>query len=289
MQWLYQDGSLVRSDEAAVSALDRAVFHGRALLETFAARNGHVFRLAQHYQRLCDSAPVLGLAVPFSLAELETAVADVLDRNGVTEARMRLTLTAGPEEGPAPFTLVRRSGSPGERRESVTLTARPLTDYPPELYERGLHATVATVRRNETSPLSRIKCAAGLLDGLLARETARATGFDDAIMLNTSGLVAEATVANVFIVKDGRILTPTIGSGALPGVTRAAVLDLARAAGLEADETELTLEALRTADEAFVTNAIMGVMPLTRLDNEAIGSSNLGTVGELTRMMRCVR
>ena len=265
MQWLYLNGSLVRRDEAAVSALDRAVVHGRALIETFAARDGRVSRLTAHYERLCAGAPVLGLTVPLTFAALEAAVSAVLDRNGVADARLRLILTAGPGDG-----------APG----SVTLTAQPLTDYPPELYQRGMHATVATVRRNETSPLSRIKCAAGLLDGLLAREAARAAGFDEAIMLNTRGLVAETTVANVFIVKDNRLLTPTIGSGALPGVTRAAVLTLARDSGLEAAETEFTLNDLRTADEAFLTNAIMGVMPLTRLDGQAIGDGHVGGATE---------
>jgi branched-chain amino acid aminotransferase len=265
MQWLYLNGSLVRSDEAAVSALDRAVFHGRALLETFAARDGRISRLDAHYRRLCEGAPVLGLTVPLTFAGLEAAVIAVLDRNVVADARLRLTVTAGPGDG-----------APG----SVTLTAQPLTDYPPELYVRGMHATVAAVRRNETSPLSRIKCAAGLLDGILAREAARAAGFDEAIMLNTRGLVAEATVANVFIVKDGRILTPTIESGALPGVTRAAVLALAHDSGLDPTETELTLDDLRTADEAFLTNAVMGVMPLTRLEGEAIGDGCVGSVTE---------
>jgi branched-subunit amino acid aminotransferase/4-amino-4-deoxychorismate lyase len=265
MQWLYLNGSLVQSDEAAISALDRAVFHGRALVETFAARDGRVSRLEAHYRRLCDSAPVLGLAVPLTLAALESAVAAVLDRNSVTDARLRLTLTAGPGDG-----------APG----SVTLTDQPLTDYPPEQYERGMHATVAAVRRNETSPLSRIKCAAGLLDGLLAREAARAAGFDEAIMLNTRGLVAEATVANVFIVKGNRLLTPTLESGALPGVTRAAVLALARDSGLDPTETEVSLDDLRTADEAFLTNAVMGVMPLTRLDGAAIGDGCVGGATE---------
>jgi branched-subunit amino acid aminotransferase/4-amino-4-deoxychorismate lyase len=138
------------------------------------------------------------------------------------------------------------------------------------------------VRRNETSPLSRVKCAAGLLDGVLARERARETGFDEAIMLNTRGHVAEATVSNVFVARKGRLLTPTIESGALPGVTRAAVLNLARESGIEAAEAELTLEDLNTADEALLTNSVMGVMPLTRLEGTPIGN---GDVGQLTKQL----
>jgi branched-subunit amino acid aminotransferase/4-amino-4-deoxychorismate lyase len=257
MQWLYVNGSFVQRDEATISALDPAVAHGRALIETFRSHQGRVLRLAQHYERLCTGAPVLGLTIPITLPDLEAAIADVLARNEAPDARLRLTVSAG----------------------AVILAAVPLIDYPPEMYERGMRATVADVRRNETSPLSRVKCAAGLLDGVLARERAREAGFDEAIMLNTRDLVAEAAVSNVFAVRNGRLVTPTIESGALPGVTRAAVLDLARDAGTEAAATEVTLDSLRTADEAFLTNSVMGVMPLTRLEGRPIGD---GDVGPLT-------
>ena len=277
MQWLYLNGNLVRRDEAVISVLDPAVIHGRALVETFRSHEGHVFRLAQHFERLCSGGPVLGLTIPITLPTLETAVADVLARNEAPDARLRLTVSAGP--GPDPLVL---RLSKDKRRANVILTAAPLTDYPPELYERGMHAAIADVRRNETSPLSRIKCAAGLLDGVLARERARDAGFDEAIMLNTRGSVAEAAVSNVFVVTKGRLLTPTIESGALPGVTRAAVLDFARELGIEAAETEVTLDGLRTSDEAFLTNSVMGVMPLTRLEAAPIGD---GDVGQLTERL----
>jgi len=273
MQWLYLNGSLVRRDEATISVLDPAVVHGRALIETFRSHKGRVFRLAQHFERLCIGGPALSLTIPITLPDLEAAVDDVLARNETPDARLRLTVSAGPDP------LVLREPQ-DERRTNVILTAAPLTDYPPELYKRGMYATVADVRRNETSPLSRIKCAAGLLDSVLARERAREAGFDEAIMLNTRGSVAEASVANVFVVRKGRLLTPTIESGALPGVTRAAVLDLARDSGIEAAETEVTLDSLRTSDEAFLTNSVMGVMPLTRLEGAPIGNDSVGQLTE---------
>ena len=267
MLWLYLNGSLVQRDEAATSVLDPAVAHptdpsdGRTLIETFRSHEGRVFRLAQHFERLCSGAPVLGLTIPLTLPDLEAAVADVLARNEAPDARLRLTVSAG-------------------ANPNVVLAASPLTDYPPELYERGMYATIAGVRRNETSPLSRVKCAAGLTDGVLARKRAREAGFDEAIMLNNRDLVAEATVSNVFFVSKGRLLTPTIESGALPGVTRAAVLDLASESGIEAAETEVTLDGLRTSDEAFLTNSVMGVMPLTRLEDAPISDGDVGPLTE---------
>jgi branched-subunit amino acid aminotransferase/4-amino-4-deoxychorismate lyase len=263
MQWLYLNGSLVRRDDEV--ALPASPSDDPTLIETFRSHEGRVFHLAQHFERLCSGAPVLGLTVPLTLRHLETAVADVLARNEAPDARLRLTVSAGPG-----------------LRTDVTLTATELTGYPPELYERGMHATIADVRRDETSALSRIKCAAGLRDGVLARERAREAGFDEAIMLNSRGSVAEATVSNLFVVYDGRLLTPKIEGGALPGITRAAVLDLARESGIEAAETEVTLDGLRASDEAFLTNSVMGVMPLTRLQGATIGD---GDVGQLTEQL----
>ncbi len=263
MQWRYVNGSLVQSSDEV--ALPAGPSEDPTLIETFRSRDGRVFRLAQHFDRLCAGAPVLGLTLPLTLRDLETAVADVLARNEAPDARLRLTVSAGPD-----------------LRTDVTLTATALTGYSPELYERGMHATIADVRRDETSPLSRIKCAAGLHDCVLARERAREAGFDEAIMLNTRGSVAEATVSNVFVVREGRLLTPTIECGALPGVTRAAVINLAHESAFDVDEAEVTLDGLRTSDEAFLTNSVMGVMPLTRLEGTPIGN---GDVGPLTTQL----
>ena len=263
MQWLYLNGSLVRRDDEG--AIPAGPSDDPTLIETFRSHDGRVFRLAQHFERLCSGAPVLGLTIPLTLRDLETAVADVLARNEAPAARLRLTVSTGPA-----------------RRTDVTLTATTLTGYPPELYEHGMHATIADVRRDETSALSRIKCEAGLRDGVLAREQAREAGFDEAIMLNSRGSIAEATVSNAFVVRDGRLLTPKIEGGALPGITRAAVLDIARESRIETAETEVTLDELRACDEAFLTNSVMGVMPLTRLEGVPIGD---GEVGQLTEQL----
>jgi branched-subunit amino acid aminotransferase/4-amino-4-deoxychorismate lyase len=263
MQWLYLNGSLVRRDDEV--ALPAGPSDDPTLIETFRSHHGRVFRLPQHFERLCSGAPVLGLTVPLTLRDLETAIAEILARNKAPDARLRLTVSAGPA-----------------LRTDVMLTATALTGYPPELYERGMHATIADVRRDETSPLSRIKCEAGLRGGVLARERAREAGFDEAIMLNSRGSVAEATVSNVFVVRNGRLLTPKIEGGALPGITRAAVLDLAHESGIEAAEMEVTLDELRACDEAFLTNSVMGLMPLTRLEGATIGD---GDVGQLTAQL----
>jgi branched-subunit amino acid aminotransferase/4-amino-4-deoxychorismate lyase len=143
-------------------------------------------------------------------------------------------------------------------------------------------AVTGASRRNEASPLSRVK-SLNYLDNLLAREEARRKGADEAILLNTRGLVAEGSASNVFLVGSEGLLTPSIESGALPGITRAAVIELAREAGIDCAEGDVEAATLAGAAEAFLTNSVMGVMPLTRLDGHPIGG---GGPGSTTRAIR---
>jgi branched-chain amino acid aminotransferase len=259
-RWVYVNGALVERAEAALPALDRGLLHGYGLFETMRSYGGRVFRLDAHYARMLDGARVIGLGVPLALDEVETAVGSVLAKNGIEDARLRLTVTAGPA---------------GEGQPSVVLAAAPLTDYPAELYDRGMSAVTSEVRRNETSPLSRVKSLSSL-DNVLAREEARRRGFDEAVLLNTLGLVAEGSSTNVFIVRGEELITPGLDSGVLAGVTRAAVLELTAEVGLTAVEGDVVPEALAGADEAFLTNSVMEVMPLVSLDGLQIGDGHPG-------------
>ena len=268
MRWIYLNGELVQQETATVSALDRGLLYGYGLFETMRSYGGRVFRLEEHYQRLCRGAERVGIEAPFSLADLVGATKEVLQRNGLEDARVRLMLTAGAE------------GAAG----SVILLAREVTEYPRQLYRRGMSALVTSVRRNETSPLSGVK-SLNYLENLLVREDARRQGVDEAILLNTRGLVAEGSASNVFLVLDGRLVTPNLSSGCLAGVTRQAVLELAAESGLEVIETDVELAAFEDASEAFLTGSVMEVMPLTRLDDGPVGSGRPGPVtGRLHRL-----
>ena len=225
MQWVFVNGELVRGPEARVSALDRGLLQGYGLFETMRSYGGHVFRLEEHHQRLCEGATLLALEVPLSLTALREAIGAVLEGNGLADAYLRLTLTAGP------VLEVTEEADPSQAQ--VILFARELTDYPEALYRRGMAAVISRVRRNETSPLSRVK-SLSYLENLLAREEARREGADEAILLNSHGLVAEGSASNVFLIRGEELLTPSIRSGALPGITRQVVLELAPAVGLVA-------------------------------------------------------
>jgi len=272
MEWVFLNGRFVERGEAAAPALDRGLLYGYGLFETMRSYGARVFRLEEHYRRLCEGAAVLELPPALTLDDLRAAIDALLESNRLADAYLRLTVTAGP----AP--------DGGGASPSVLLVARPLSGYPPDLYQRGMAAVTSASRRNEVSPLSRVK-SLNYLDNLLAREEARRKGADEAILLNTRGLVAEGSASNVFLVGSEGILTPGIDSGALPGITRATVIELAREAGIACAEGEVATEALVQAAEAFLTNSIMGIMPLTRLDGQPIGSGRPGPVTGAVRRL----
>ena len=263
MEWVFLNGRFVERGEAAVPALDRGLLYGYGLFETMRSYGGRVFRLEEHYRRLVEGAAVLDLPPAFTLDDLRVAVDALLESNGLADAYLRLTVTAGP------------TPDDGGASPSVLLVARPLSGYPPDLYQRGMAAVTSTTRRNEASPLSRVK-SLNYLDNLLAREEARRRGADEAILLNTRGLVAEGSASNVFLVSSEGLLTPSIESGALPGITRATVIELAREAGIACLEDEIEAATFAGAAEAFLTNSIMEVMPLTRIDGRAVGGGGPG-------------
>jgi branched-chain amino acid aminotransferase len=172
-----------------VRADDAGLLFGRGVYDTFRARHGHVFRLEAHVARITSGANVLGIAMP--ALDAAAVVQELCERSGLDDARVRMTLTAGPA-----------GGSP-----TLIVQARAAADYPVEMYERGMAALISPVRRNETSPLAGVK-SLNCLDNIMSREWAHAQGADTALLLNTHGALAEASTANVFVVRDGGLATP---------------------------------------------------------------------------------
>jgi len=264
VSWVYLNGELVEAERAVLPALDRGLLYGYGLFETMRSYGGRVFRLAEHYRRLEAGADLLAMPVPLTLGALEEAVDATLARNALPDARLRLTVTAGPEVG---------GGS------SVVLLAREVTEYPPELRRRGMAAVVSGVRRNETSPLARVK-SLNCLDNLLAREEARRSSAGEALLLNSHGFIAEGATSNVFLVRDGALLTPAVEAGALPGITRQTVLELAGEGGVAVEEAQVSQDVIAAADEAFLTNSVMEVMPLVSVGGRPVGTGRPGPLTE---------
>jgi branched-chain amino acid aminotransferase group I len=271
---IYLNGRLIPRFEAKLSPFDHGFLYGYGLFETMRAYNGHIFRLDSHLTRLRRSAESLGLthSVIASGAKqsLESACMATLEANRLKDARIRLTVSAGegdmtPDPGTCP--------SP-----TVLITARNLVPLPPEKYETGFKAVISFLRRNSQSPLSRLKSTC-YMENILARTAARAIGYDEAIFLNEQGYLAEGSSTNIFLVSHGELITPCFESGVLPGITRDAVLEIARTSNIKATERWVQLNELIAAEEAFVTNSILELMPLVSVEGRPIGS---GKPGKLT-------
>jgi len=268
---VYLNGSLVPGSEARISVLDYGFLYGFGLFETMRAYNGNVFRLDRHLKRLALSSEKLGIL--FEKQDLVKAVHDTLQANSLKDARIRITVSIG--EGytvPDPSTC---------NNPTVLILAQSYNPYPTQVYQKGFSAVTSSIRRNSQSPLSGLK-SANYLESLLAKQEARKAGMDEAILLNEKGLVAEASMSNIFMVSDGTLATPGLDSGILPGITRETVLELANQLGINAVERDIKPNEILKAQEAFVTNSLIEVMPLTSVDGKPVGS---GTPGIITNKL----
>jgi len=268
---LWVNGRLARAADARLDPRDRGFALGDGLFETMRAKGGAVLRIERHLARLRAGAEKIGLPLTWSDEELAGPIHEVLEANGLPEATVRLTLSRG---------VPRRRGllPDPEPVPSLAVEARPFVGYPARLYETGMRAVTSRVPRNERSPLANVK-SLSYLENVLARREAEAGGADEALLLNTAGLLACASAANLFLVVGGTLVTPGLASGALPGITRGLVLnEMAPLTGLDAVERKVRPEELAEADEAFLTSALLGVMPLTEADGRPVGTGEPGTV-----------
>jgi branched-chain amino acid aminotransferase len=267
---VYFNGEIMEEGEAHIPFLDRGVLFGDGLFETIRAYQGKPFRLKRHLSRLREGCRKLRLSGLPGDREIEGALAELYGLNvGEGDAYMRITLTGGAYDGRR--TLARPS-SP-----NTLMVVKPYEGYPTELYEKGVRAVVSSIRRNEGSPLSRIK-SNNYLDTIMAKHEAWERGADDAIMLNGGGYLAEGTSSNLFLVKGEEVFTPDIACGLLPGVTRDTVLELCEELGLAAESGFYTLDDLLGADEAFLTVSTAEIVPIAEVEGRAIGSSCPGPV-----------
>lgn len=273
---VYLNGSLIPRNQAKVSILDYGFLFGYALFETMRAYNDRVFRLASHLNRLAISAERLGIPVEIDL--LERAVLDTLRANGLSEARIRLIVSIG--EGnltPDTRTCI---------KPMVVVVAGRYIPYSQEAYEKGFRAILSNIHRNSQSPVSGLK-SANFLESMLAKQEARIAGADEAFLLNDRGLLAEASSSNLFIGSKGVLRTPKLGSGILPGVTRAVVLELAAKLGIKAIERDISQAELMKAGEVFLTNSLIEIMPVTEIASKPVGSGKPGEIAK--RMMAAYR
>jgi branched-chain amino acid aminotransferase len=267
---IYISGKLYDKEDAKISVYDHGLLYGDGVFEGLRSYNGRVFRLEQHLDRLWDSAKAIWLEIPMTKAALAQAVNDTVKVNGIQDGYIRLVVTRGAGTlGLDP----NRTADP-----QVIVIADRISLYPEELYRKGLEIVTVSVMRNHPAALSpRIK-SLNYLNNILAKIEGLKAGCVEALMLNVKGEVAECTGDNIFLVRHGRLATPSVEAGILEGVTREAVIELARAGGLEVREMPLTKHDVYIADECFLTGTAAEVIPVVKVDDRRIGDGQPGPV-----------
>ena len=265
---VYLDGKLVDKDKAVISVFDHGLLYGDGVFEGIRTYDGLVFRMKEHIDRLYRSADAIELKIPLTKAGMTEAVIKTLKANELKDAYIRLVVTRGTGDlGLDP----RKCRAP-----AIFIITDKIALYPKEYYEKGLEIITARTRRNLPQALdARIK-SLNYLNNILAKIDAIKAGTEEAIMLNYEGYVAECTGDNIFMVKGGGLATPPVTLGALEGITRDAVIGIAKKAGIAFSERLLKIEDLYGADEVFLTGTAAEVIPVVKIDGRAIGNGKPG-------------
>jgi branched-chain amino acid aminotransferase len=268
---IYIDGKFYTEKTAKISVFDHGLLYGDGVFEGIRAYGGRIFKLEEHVARLFDSAKAIMLQVPMSPTALMKAVARTCAANGVRDGYVRLVVTRGVGNlGLNPFNC---------RRASVIIIAGRIELYPPALYRRGLELITVPTTRTPASALNPAIKSLNYLNNVLAKIEAIRAGVLEAVMLNTQGNVAECTGDNLFLVRGGQILTPPVSSGALAGITRKVVIQLAgEHLGVNVQEATLTRYDLFTADECFLTGTAAEIIAAVKVDGRPVGSGRPGAM-----------
>ncbi|MFH2137631.1 MAG: branched-chain-amino-acid transaminase [Candidatus Omnitrophota bacterium] len=271
---IYIDGKLVDKENAKVSVFDHGLLYGDGVFEGIRSYGSVIFKLQEHIDRLYESAHTLLLEIPLTKAQMIKAVVDTLKANKFKDAYIRLVVTRGVGDlGLDPRKC---------KRASIIIIADKIVLYPEKLYKQGLKIiTVPTVRNLPEALNPQIK-SLNYLNNILAKIEATNAGYEEAIMLNSLGYVAECTGDNIFLIKNGALSTPPQSMGTLRGITRDAVIELAKKAKMPVCEPILTRHDVYNADEAFLTGTAAEIIPVVCVDGRVIGD---GKPGKLTKKL----
>jgi len=272
------NGRITPAADAKVSVFDRSFLFGDGIYESLRSYRGRLLLLDRHLDRLEFSASRLAIPLGLPRAELAAEVEAAVVASGNLESMVRIVISRGegfPDGDPA------RCATPPNR----AILVRPFQPLPARLYAEGTHAVVVDVRRNDRRSLDPAVKSNNLLNNLLGSIEAHRRGAPEGILLNLADEIAEGTNSNVFMVAAGALRTPSLESGILSGITRELVLEVARAAGVQASEERISLQELREAEEIFLTSTSRELLPVVRLDGQAVGD---GKPGPLTRRLHAL-
>jgi len=275
--WIFLNDRFVRKEDALVSVFDHGFLYGDGVYETLRAYGGRIFMLRKHLARLRRSASLIGLDVPIGAPEWTPLLQEAMKRNALSDAYLRITISRG--EG--------RIGLDPQLcpRPTVVVISLPLQPYPAHLFQTGASLAIVSVRRNLAAALSPQIKSLNFLNNILAKQEASRSGAFDGLMLNAEGHITECTTSNIFFVKDGCVRTPSVACGILDGITREVVLSLAREQEVPIEEGCYTSDAVIKADECFLSNTTMEIMPVSDIDKQSIGT---GMPGRVTRRLQAL-
>ncbi len=272
---IYIDGEFFDEADAKISVFDHGLLYGDGVFEGIRFYNGRVFRMEEHMERLWESARSICIDIPMSRPAMDEALFETIRRNNLRDGYVRLIVTRGVGNlGLNPVQC---------KRPSVIIIASTIALYSEEVYRKGLTVVTVPTRRMGPATLNPAIKSLNYLNNVLARIEANLASADEALMLNDAGNIAECTADNVFLVKRGQIMTPPITAGALRGITRSVVFDIAAELGIKISEPDLTRHDLYIADEAFLTGTAAEVIPMIKVDGRIIGTGKPGAI--TTRMI----
>ncbi len=269
---VYIDGKYYDERNARISVFDHGLLYGDGIFEGIRAYNGRVFKLKEHIDRLFCSAKAILLNLPMSHEDLMAAVIETCRRNKIRDGYIRLVVTRG---------IGTLGLNPNRcKNPSVIIIAGKIQLYPQEFYQRGMEIVTVPTTRNLHSALNPAIKSLNYLNNVLARIEANTAGCEEAILLNAEGFVCECTGDNVFIIKERHVFTPPLSAGALYGITRRVVMEMAQESGLTVSEPNLTRYDLFNADECFLTGTGAELVPIVKIDGRVIGEGKRGPVTE---------
>lgn len=268
---VWVNGKITDRDSAVISVFDRGFLYGDSVYEVMGTAGGRPVDVERHLDRLARSAESLMLTMPTRLA-ITSAIDETLARAQNDDSYVRIVVTRG---GGAITLDIAAAKTP-----SLIIIAEPLVMPDDRLYTDGAHLAIVGVERTSVRAVDPAVKSGNYLNNIMALAEARQRGAYEAVMCGPDGRVAEGSTSNLFVVKDGGLITPTLATGILPGITRQRVLEIAAEQSVSAREGDLWPEDVRTADEVFITSSIRGVMPVTRVDDQVIGA---GVPGQVTQ------
>ena len=267
---IYIDGKFYSEASAKISVFDHGLLYGDGIFEGIRFYNGRVFRLEEHLNRLWDSARSICLEIPMTMQNMTEAVIETIRQNHLRDGYIRLLVTRG---------IGNLGLNPTQcKSPSVIIIAATIALYHEDFYRKGLTIVTCATRRSSPAALNPAVKSLNYLNNVMARVEANLAGADEALMLNDAGNVAECTADNVFIVKHGQIFTPPVSAGALRGITRSVVFEIAAELGVKVREADITRHDVFVADECFLTGTAAEIVPVVKADGRSIGNGKPGPI-----------